>query len=60
MKTIELKNALQLSVFSHEMLYSLLEKSISNVNEITCRINSIYSRINKPYSSIKKTFSTIN
>ena len=33
MKTIELKNALQLSVFSHEMLYSLLEKSISNVNE---------------------------
>ena len=33
MKTIELKNVLPLSVFSHEMIYSLLEKSFSNVNE---------------------------
>jgi len=33
MKTIELKNALPLSIFSHEMLYSLLEKSVSNVND---------------------------
>jgi len=28
-KTIEIKNALSLSVFSHEMLYALLEKSVS-------------------------------
>lgn len=33
MKTIELKNALPLSVFSHEMLHGLLEKSVSNVND---------------------------
>lgn len=33
MKTIEIKNALSLSVFSHEMLYALLEKSVSNVND---------------------------
>ncbi len=33
MKTIELRNALPLSIFSHEMLYSLLEKSVSNVND---------------------------
>jgi len=33
MKTIEIKNALPLSVFSHEMLYALLEKSVSNVND---------------------------
>lgn len=33
MKTIELRNALPLSVFSHEMLYSLLEKSVTNVND---------------------------
>jgi predicted transcriptional regulator of viral defense system len=33
MKTIEIKNALSLPVFSHEMLFSLLEKSISNVND---------------------------
>ena len=33
MKTIELKNALPLSVFSHEMVSSILEKSFSNVNE---------------------------
>ena len=33
MKTIEIKNALPLSVFSHAMLYALLEKSISNVND---------------------------
>jgi len=33
MKTIEIKNTLPLSVFSHEMLYALLEKSVSNVND---------------------------
>ena len=33
MKTIEIKNALPLSVFSHEMLYALLEKSVSNIND---------------------------
>src|SRR5574344_3073554 len=33
MKTIELRNALPLSIFSHEMLYALLEKSVSNVND---------------------------
>lgn len=33
MKTIEIRNALPLSIFSHEMLYSLLEKSLSNVND---------------------------
>jgi len=33
MKTIELKNALPLSVFSHEMLSSLLKKSVSNIND---------------------------
>ena len=33
MKTIEIRNALPLSIFSHGMLYSLLEKSVSNVND---------------------------
>lgn len=33
MKTIEIKNTLTLSVFSHEMLSSLLEKSVNNVND---------------------------
>lgn len=33
MKTIELKNALPSSAFSHEMLSALLEKSVSNVND---------------------------
>jgi len=33
MKTIELKNSLPLSIFSHEMLYSLLKKSVSNIND---------------------------
>lgn len=33
MKTIELKNALPLSVISHDMLYALLEKSFNNVND---------------------------
>ncbi len=33
MKTIELRNALPLSIFSHEMLYALLKKSVSNVND---------------------------
>ncbi len=33
MKTIEIKNALQISIFSHEMLYALLQKTVSNVND---------------------------
>lgn len=33
MKTIELRNALPSSVFSHEMISALLEKSITNVND---------------------------
>ncbi len=33
MKTIKIKNILSLSVFSHEMLYALLEKSVRNVND---------------------------
>ena len=33
MKIIELRNALPLSIFSHEMLYSLLKKSVANVND---------------------------
>lgn len=33
MKTIELKNALPLNIFSHEMIYALLEKKIGNVND---------------------------
>lgn len=33
MKTIELRNMLPLSIFSHEMITALLEKSISNVND---------------------------
>jgi hypothetical protein len=43
MKTIELKNALPLSIFSHEMIYSLLEKSISNVNE---KISNLVKMVN--------------
>lgn len=33
MKTIELRNSLPSSVFSHEMISALLEKSITNVND---------------------------
>lgn len=33
MKTIDIKNALNLPFFSHEMLYALLEKDVKNVNE---------------------------
>ncbi len=33
MRTIELRNTLPLSIFSHEMIYSLLEKSVINVND---------------------------
>lgn len=33
MKTIDIKNALPLSVFSHEMLFALLENTVSNVND---------------------------
>ena len=55
MKTIELKNALPLSIFSHEMIYSLLEKSISNVNEKI----SILVR-NKELIRLKKGFYTFS
>ncbi len=55
MKTIELKNALPLSIFSHEMIYSLLEKSISNVNE---KISNLIK--NKELIRLKKGFYTFS
>lgn len=55
MKTIELKNALPLSIFSHEMIYSLLEKSISNVNE---KISNLVR--NKELIRLKKGFYTFS
>ncbi|MEA3498284.1 MAG: hypothetical protein U9R16_04410 [Campylobacterota bacterium] len=33
MKTIEIRNALKLSSFSHDMIYSTLKNSVNNVNE---------------------------
>ena len=55
MKKIELKNALPLSIFSHEMIYSLLEKSISNVNE---KISNLVR--NKELIILKKGFYTFS
>lgn len=55
MKTIELKNALPLNIFSHEMIYSLLEKSISNVNE---KISNLVK--NKELIRLKKGFYTFS
>lgn len=60
MKTIELKNALPLSIFSHEMIYSLLEKSISNVND---KISTLVKsgelvRLKKGFYTFSKLYQT--
>src|SRR5574344_1438349 len=60
MKTIELKNALPLSVFSHEMIYSLLEKSFSNVNEKISNLikNGDLIRLKKGFYTFSKPYQT--
>ncbi|CAM3972821.1 type IV toxin-antitoxin system AbiEi family antitoxin domain-containing protein [Arcobacter cloacae] len=60
MKTIELKNALPLSIFSHEMIYSLLEKSISNVNEKISNLvkNGELVRLKKGFYTFSKLYQT--
>lgn len=60
MKTIELKNALPLSIFSHEMIYSLLEKSISNVNEKISNLvrNKELIRLKKGFYTFSKSYRT--
>ena len=60
MKTIELKNALPLSIFSHEMIYSLLEKSISNVNEKISNLvrNGELIRLKKGFYTFSKLYQT--
>lgn len=58
MKTIELKNAIPLSVFSHEMIYSLLEKSLSNVNEKISNLvkNGDLIRLKKGFYTFSKVY----
>ncbi len=60
MKTIELKNALPLNIFSHEMLYSLLEKSVSNVNEKISNLvrNKELIRLKKGFYTFSKPYQT--
>ncbi len=60
MKTIELKNALPLNIFSHEMIYSLLEKSISNVNEKISNLvrNKELIRLKKGFYTFSKIYQT--
>ncbi|WP_368029918.1 hypothetical protein [Arcobacter sp. s6] len=60
MKTIELKNALPLSIISHEMIYSLLEKSISNVNEKISNLvrNKELIRLKKGFYTFSKPYQT--
>lgn len=60
MKTIELKNTLPLSIFSHEMIYSLLEKSISNVNEKISNLvkNGELVRLKKGFYTFSKLYQT--
>ena len=60
MKTIDLKNALPLSIFSHEMIYSLLEKSISNVNEKISNLvrNKELIRLKKGFYTFSKLYET--
>ena len=60
MKTIELKNALPLSVFSHEMIYSLLEKSYNNVNEKIANLirNGDLIRLKKGFYTFSKPYQT--
>ncbi|WP_428738445.1 type IV toxin-antitoxin system AbiEi family antitoxin domain-containing protein [Sulfurimonas sp.] len=58
MKTIEIQNNLSLSIFSHEMLYALLEKSISNVNDKISNLvkNGELLRLKKGFYTFSKTY----
>ena len=58
MKTIELKNAIPVSVLSHEMIYSLLEKSVSNVNEKISNLvkNGDLIRLKKGFYTFSKAY----
>lgn len=60
MKTIELKNVLPLNIFSHEMIYSLLEKSVSNVNEKISNLvrNKELIRLKKGFYTFSKPYQT--
>ena len=60
MKTIELRNALPLSIFSHEMLYALLEKSVSNVNDKISNLvkNGELIRLKKGFYTFSKAYFT--
>ena len=60
MKTIEIKNALPLSVFSHEMLYALLEKSVSNVNDKISNLvkNGELIRLKKGFYTFSRAYLT--
>ncbi|MDN5088532.1 type IV toxin-antitoxin system AbiEi family antitoxin domain-containing protein [Aliarcobacter butzleri] len=58
MKTIELKNALPSSIFSHEMIFSLLEKSFNNVNEKISNLvkNGDLIRLKKGFYTFSKLY----
>jgi hypothetical protein len=60
MKTIELKNSLPLSIFSHEMVYPLLEKSVSNVNDKISNLvkNDELVRLKKGFYTFSKSYLT--
>ena len=60
MKTIELKNALPLSVFSHEMVSSILEKLFNNVNEKISNLirNGDLIRLKKGFYTFSKPYQT--
>ncbi len=60
MKTIELKNSLPLSVFSHDMISSILEKSFSNVNEKISTLvkNGDLIRLKKGFYVFSKPYRT--
>lgn len=60
MNTIELRNALPPSVFSHEMIYALLEKSVSNVNEKISNLvkNGELVRLKKGFYTFSKPYLT--
>lgn len=60
MKIIEIKNALPLSAFSHEMLYALLEKSVSNVNDKISNLvkSGELTRLKKGFYTFSKAYLT--
>lgn len=60
MKTIELKNALPMSVFSHEMLYPLLKPFVSNVNDKIANLvkNGELIRLKKGVYTFSKAYLT--